>query len=215
MIGRRAEPARIGAGAADDRDLRVDERLDRDGGSGLAGESDGGQQRLGAGVGEADGDAVDRRVGVEGQPGGAGLGDGDLRDQQLRAARPPQADHVAGPDRPRRKAAGDGGGLRIDLAIGEAPLQESPWPAHWGSRRRGPRKSRRAIRRAADAAWRRRAAPRPQPLSVLRPRRRASSGRSASSGRNWGSTRSSRDISAGNPRSSSMRAKADPIPHSG
>ncbi len=43
----------------------------------------------GFGVAETDGDALDRRVGVERKPGCAGLGDGDLRDQELMAARHP------------------------------------------------------------------------------------------------------------------------------
>ena len=54
-----------------------------------------------------------------GQPGGACLGDGDLGDQQLMAARHPQAHHIAGTHALAHQAPGHGGGLLINIRIGE------------------------------------------------------------------------------------------------
>ena len=118
MIRRRAERARIddrGVGGIDDQIVDKDRaghvpfRLER--------EFIRRQQALGLGVGKADRDAVDRRVGVERQPGRARLGDGDLRDQQFRPTRHPQADDVARPDAACDQSARDAGRQRVDLGV--------------------------------------------------------------------------------------------------
>ena len=82
----------------------------------------GGQQGRGLGIAEADGDALDGGVGIEGEPGGARLGNGDLGDEQLGAARHPQADDRAGPDTATHEAARQGTGHGIDLGIGQRDL---------------------------------------------------------------------------------------------
>ena len=124
MVGRRAERARVDrriVGGIDDRLVDQDRaghvpfRFQREFGRG--------QQALGLRVGKADRDTVDRRVGVERQPGGAGFGDGDLRDQQFRPARHPQADDVAGPHVARDQRARDAGRQRVDLRVIVDPLE--------------------------------------------------------------------------------------------
>ena len=124
VIGRRAGRPRVDARAFPDRDFGVDQnrawhlmamRLDR--------EIRSGEQGHGFGVAEAYGDALDGRVGVERQPGGAGLGDGDLRDQQFRTARHPQADDGAGLRATGGQTARDRLRHTVDVGIGERPLE--------------------------------------------------------------------------------------------
>ncbi len=78
-----------------------------------------GQQGLGAAIGEAFADALDRGLRIEGKPGGAAHRDADLGDQQLGAARHPQADDMAGPDAALRERRADGARPELDLGIGE------------------------------------------------------------------------------------------------
>ncbi len=73
-------------------------------------------------IAKAGRDAVGRRIRVEGQPGGAGLGDADLGDQEILAARHPQADDMARADTAMIKAARYGFSPRLDLGIGKPPL---------------------------------------------------------------------------------------------
>ncbi len=101
MIGRGAEPSRIGQGLAGLGDLLVDPERRADALRSLLGESRGSEQPLGLGVFEADRDALDRRASVERQEGRAGEGDRELRDQEFGAARHPEADNVARTHAPR------------------------------------------------------------------------------------------------------------------
>lgn len=83
-------------------------------------------QAEGLGVFQADDNALDRGVGIQGQPGGARLGDGQLHDQQVDAARQPQAQDLAwrgaGLDQP---VAGEIG-ARVQFGVAEAvrPVDE-------------------------------------------------------------------------------------------
>ncbi|MNK97425.1 hypothetical protein D3C87_1177580 [compost metagenome] len=64
--------------------------------------------------------ALDGRIFIDGQPGGARLGDGCLHQQQMGAARQPQAHDVAGLDAGRHQASCGQAGLRIELRIRDA-----------------------------------------------------------------------------------------------
>ena len=75
------------------------------------------EQADGICIGQADGDPVDRYFGVKGQPGGAGLGDAQLHDQQVDAARHPQADDLPWANAGSEQTAGDPVGQGVEFAI--------------------------------------------------------------------------------------------------
>ena len=82
------------------------------------------EQAGGLGIVEADLDAVDRRVGIKRQPGGTCLGNAELHDQQVDAARQPEADNLARAHAIGNQARGDAvrGGVQFaiaDLTVGE------------------------------------------------------------------------------------------------
>ena len=70
---------------------------------------------------EAGRDTVDRRIGVEGQEGRTALGNGDLREQEINAARHPEAEDDTRPRAERREFLRRTVGRRIGFPVGHDP----------------------------------------------------------------------------------------------